>query len=102
MARKKTTRKLGAKRMWVRRWLQAGKIAQAEAKRFVRHLERTGELLKPSAKAASEAGGRTSPATASAPAGSLVTIQYDPSRFRIEFTTIRRGRRTKHKTRGAR
>jgi hypothetical protein len=98
MARKKTTRKLGTKRMWIRRWLQAGKIAQAEAKRFVQHLERTGELLRPTK--AAQTGTRTSAssAIAPAPAGSLVTIQYDPSRFRVEFTAIRGGRRAQHKT----
>jgi hypothetical protein len=32
------------------------------------------------------------------PTGPVVTIQYDPSKFRVEFTAIRRGRPPKVKT----
>jgi len=104
----KTKRKAGAKRMWIRRWRQAGRISAGEAKTFEKHLERTGMLLKPKTPAPSSAG-RVRKALAPAelygkalapvfPTGPVVTIQYDPSRFRIEFTAIRRGRRPKAKT----
>lgn len=104
-------RKVGAKRMWIRRWRQAGRISAREAKTFERHLERTGTLLKPKTSAPSTTGSlrKASLPTnfygkAAIPAvstGRVVTIQYDPSRFRIEFTAIRRGRRPKVKaTRG--
>lgn len=104
----KTKRKVGAKRMWIRRWRQAGRISASEAKTFERHLERTGALLKPKTPAPSSVGGvRKASATAELygkalapviPTGPVVTIQYDPSRFRVEFTAIRRGRRQKTKT----
>lgn len=100
-------RNVGAKRMWIRRWRQAGRISARERKTFERHLERTGALLKPETSAPSTMG---SLRKASVPAefygkaampafstGPVVTIQYDPSRFRVEFTTIRRGRRAKAK-----
>ena len=106
--RERTKRKVGAKRMWIRRWRQAGRISASEAKTFERHLERTGALLKPKTPASSTMGalrkasapaefyGKT--AVPAFPTGPVVTIQYDPSRFRIEFTAIRRGRRPKAKT----
>lgn len=103
-------RKVGAKRMWIRRWRRAGRISASEAKTFERHLERTGALLKPKmpapgtvgvlrkASAPAEFFGKTAmPALPAFPTGPVVTIQYDPSRFRIEFTAIRRGRRSKAK-----
>lgn len=103
----RTKRKVGAKRMWIRRWRQAGRISASEAKTFERHLERTGALLKPKTSAPRTTG---SPRKASIPTefygkaampafstGRVVTIQYDPSRFRIEFTAIRRGRGSKAK-----
>jgi hypothetical protein len=92
MARKSSTRKIGAKRMWIRRWLKAGRIAKAEAVRLTRHLDSTGELIKSSAKSAAPRRGRVPAVTGGAPAGSFVTIQFDPSRFRVQFTAIRRGR----------
>ena len=110
--REKTKRKVGAKRMWIRRWLQAGRISTTEAKTFEKHLERTGALLKPKVPAPSSANGARkisySPAasyskaaiTPVLPTGPVVTIQYDPSRFRIDFTAIRRGRRPKAKSAG--
>lgn len=106
----RTKRKVGAKRMWIRRWRQAGRISASEAKTFERHLERTGALLKPKTPAPSTMGAlrkgsapaefygkATMPAFSTFPTGPVVTIQYDPSRFRIEFTAIRRGRRPKAK-----
>ncbi|GEM_PF-6749075 len=106
--REKSKRKVGAKRMWIRRWLLAGRISASEAKAFEKHLQRTGTLLKPktpapssmgAARRASFPGGIAPFAKAQlapvAPPGSVVTIQYDPSRFRVEFTAIRRGRRPK-------
>lgn len=107
--REKTKRKVGAKRMWIRRWRQSGRITAIEAKAFEKHLVRTGALLKPKTPAPSSAGNArrlafSSPAAALypkaavAPMGPVVTIQYDPSRFRIEFTAIRRGRRPKAKS----
>ena len=106
----RTKRKAGAKRMWIRRWRQDGRISVSEAKTFERHLERTGTLLKPKTPAPSTMGvphkasapaefyGKTAtPAFPAFPTGPMVTIQYDPSRFRIEFTAIRRGRRPKAK-----
>jgi len=105
MVREKTKRKFGAKRMWIRRWRQAGRISASEAKTFERHLERTGALLKPKTPALSTMGAlRKASAPAefygkpAVPTGPMVTIQYDPLRFRIEFTAIRRGRRPKAKT----
>jgi hypothetical protein len=92
MARKNDLHKIGAKRMWIRRWLKVGKIVQSEAARFTKHLERTGELLKPSVKSGASKQAQVSPVTDGGQRGSLVTIQYDPSRFRVEFTAIRRGR----------
>jgi len=107
VVQERTKRKVGAKRMWIRRWRQAGRISASEAKTFERHLERTGALLKPKTSAPSTMG---SMRKASVPAqfygkaampavstGRVVTIQYDPARFRIEFTAIRRGRRPKTK-----
>jgi len=106
--REKAKRKVGAKRMWIRRWRQAGRISANEAKTFEKHLERTGTLLKPKTPAPSSTGAvRAASATAgffgkaiapTFPSGPVVTIQYDPSRFRVEFTAIRRGRRPKAKT----
>ncbi|HEV2264638.1 MAG TPA: hypothetical protein VGR79_08920 [Stellaceae bacterium] len=103
----RTKRKVGAKRMWIRRWRQAGRISASEAKTFERHLERTGALLKPKTPAPSTMGAlRKASAPAefygkaampAFPTGPVVTIQYDPSRFRIEFTAIRRGRRPRAK-----
>ena len=103
----RTKRKAGAKRMWIRRWRQAGRISASEAKTFERHLERTGALLKPKTPAPSSTGvlrKASAPAEfygkaamSAFPTGPVVTIQYDPSRFRIEFTAIRRGRRPKAK-----
>ncbi|MGH7015151.1 MAG: hypothetical protein ACREEL_13520 [Stellaceae bacterium] len=91
--------------MWIRRWRQVGRISATEEKTFEKHLERTGKLLKPATPAPSGAGSaRKTPAHAGLPGqapaptfptGPVVTIQYDPSRFRIEFTAIRRGRRPK-------
>ena len=92
MARKNGLRKIGAKRMWIRRWLKAGKISQSEAGRFTKHLEHTGELLNPNTNAGAARHGQVSPAIDGAQRGSLVTIQYDPSRYRVEFAAIRRGR----------
>lgn len=110
MVQERTKRKVGAKRMWIRRWRQAGRISASEAKTFERHLERTGALLKPKTPAPSTMGtlrkvsgpaefyGKSAmPAFPAFPTGPMVTIQYDPSRFRIEFTAIRRGRRPKAK-----
>jgi len=109
--RERTKRKVGAKWMWIRRWRQAGRISASEAKDFERHLERTGALLKPKTPAPSTVSARrnepvaaefygraATPAFPAFPSGPVVTIQYDPSRFRIEFTAIRRGRRPKAKT----
>lgn len=108
--REKTKRKVGAKRMWIRRWLQTGRISAAEARAFEKHLERTGALLKPKVPAPSSANSARQISYSHAalyskaavapvlPTGSVVTIQYDPSRFRIEFTAIRRGRRPKAKS----
>ena len=103
----RTKRKVGAKRMWIRRWRQAGRISASEAKTFERHLERTGALLKPKTPAPSTMGTLrkasgpaefySKSAMPAFPTGPMVTIQYDPSRFRIEFTAIRRGRRPKAK-----
>lgn len=85
-------RKLGAKRMWIRRWLQAGRVSKTEADRFTKHLDRTGILLKPPTAAPSQQRmARRSTASVLQP-GSVVTIQYDPTRFRAEFSAIRRGR----------
>jgi hypothetical protein len=92
MARKMTRRKLGAKRMWIRRWLQAGRISPTEAKQFTRKLEHTGQLLKPAKAAQPAMRGQSDLIAQLAPMGPVVTIQYDPSRFRVEFTAIRRGR----------
>jgi hypothetical protein len=104
----KAKRKFGAKRMWIRRWRQAGRISAREAKTFEKHLERTGALLKPKTPAPSSTGAARAAAGPAAlfgkplapafPTGPVVTIQYDPSRFRIEFTAIRRGRRPKVKS----
>lgn len=103
----RTKRKVGAKRMWIRRWRHAGRISASEAKTFERHLERTGTLLKPKTPAPSTSAmiHRASapvalygkPVMPVFPTGPVVTIQYDPSRFRIEFTAIRRGRRPRAK-----
>jgi hypothetical protein len=101
--REGTKRKVGAKRMWIRRWRQAGRISASEAKAFEKHLDQTGKLLKPKTPAPSTVGGRRTAAASVAlaggkspmlfaPTGPVVTIQYDPSKFRVEFTAIRRGR----------
>lgn len=94
MARPKNLRKLGAKRMWIRRWLKAGKITQVEARRFTTHLERTGQLHRPASgvKPSTNGSGTSAAIVRSAP-GSLVTIQYDPSRFRLSLTAIRGARK---------
>ncbi|MDE2228432.1 MAG: hypothetical protein KGL11_05250 [Alphaproteobacteria bacterium] len=107
--REKTKRKVGAKRMWIRRWRQAGRISATEAKAFEKHLERTGKLLKPATPAPSSTSNARKVSSSHTelhakaigpvlPTGPVVTIQYDPSRFRIEFTAIRRGRRPKAKS----
>jgi hypothetical protein len=95
MAGKKTLRKLGAKRMWIRRWLRAGRISRAEANRFTRTLEQTGKLPKPAKAARPVNSGRSDVGGQRIPAGPFVTIQYDPARFRVQFTAIRRGRKAK-------
>lgn len=105
--REGTKRKIGAKRMWIRRWRQTGRISVSEAKAFEKHLEQTGKLLKPKTPAPSTVGARKASAASLAligktPAlfaatGPVVTIQYDPSKFRVEFTAIRRGRPPKAK-----
>lgn len=95
MARKRDSRKVGAKRMWIRRWLKAGKISKAKAKRLTQHLEETGILLGPAKVARPTASTQSHPTAQVAPTGPLITVQYDPSQFRIEFTAIRRGRRPK-------
>jgi len=106
--REGTKRKFGAKRMWIRRWRQAGRISAAEAKAFEKHLDQTGKLLKPKTPAPSTVSTARKASSAHSdlyskamapvfPTGPVVTIQYDPSRFRIEFTAIRRGRRPKAK-----
>ena len=46
MALKKDGRHLGAKRMWICRWTHAKKISKAEAKRFLKHLEKTGKCTQ--------------------------------------------------------
>jgi hypothetical protein len=92
MARKKDVRHLGAKRMWIRRWTHAKKISKAEAKRFLKHLEKTGKLLRPTKIVPLAKRVHTSPAIAVAGPGELVTIQYDPSRFRVEIRAIRKPR----------
>lgn len=94
MAGKKIARKLGAKRMWIRRWLQAGRISAAQAKQFTKTLEQTGKLSKPT-EAPKPAAAIQSRAVAVGPSGAVVTIQYDPSRFRVQFAAIRRGRKAK-------
>ena len=106
--REKAKRKVGAKRMWIRRWRQTGRISASEAKAFEKHLERTGTLLKPKTPAPSSTGAMRAASAPTGffgkalapvfPNGPVVTIQYDPLRFRIEFTAIRRGRRPKAKT----
>lgn len=101
--REGTKRTIGAKRMWIRRWRQAGRISASDAKTFEKHLDQTGKLLKPKMPAPSAVGARS--ALTAAPAvfsgkvpvlvtsnGPVVTVQYDPSKFRLEFTAIRRGR----------
>ena len=106
----RTKRKVGAKRMWIRRWRQAGRISASEAKTFERHLERTGALLKPKTPTPSTVGaprkasdsaefyGKAAmPAFPTFPTGPMVTIQYDPSRFCIEFTAAV-GRRRKRRS----
>lgn len=93
MARPKNLRKLGAKRMWIRRWLKAGKITQVEARRFTAHLERTGQLHRPAGSAKPATNGPNSPKIVRSSPGSLVTIQYDPSRFRLALTAIRGARK---------
>lgn len=105
--REGTKRKLGAKRMWIRRWRQTGRISASEAKSFEKHLEQTGKLLKPKTPAPSTVGMRKAAAMPMAaagkapvlfaPTGPVVTVQYDPSKFRVEFTAIRRGRPPKGK-----
>ena len=101
MARPKNLRKLGAKRMWIRRWLKAGKITQVEARRFTTHLERTGQLHRPASSVKPSTNGSSTSATIvrSAP-GSLVTIQYDPSRFRLALTAIRGARKASRSNHG--
>jgi hypothetical protein len=110
MVQEGTKRKLGAKRMWIRRWRHAGRISAAEAKAFEKHLEQTGKLLKPKTPAPSTVGTARKASNGHGghqylkamapvlPTGPVVTIQYDPSRFRIEFTAIRRGRKPKAKS----
>jgi hypothetical protein len=101
--REGTKRKIGAKRMWIRRWRLTGRISASEAKSFEKHLEQTGKLLKPKTPAASTVGAHRAQSAASialasmapvlvTPNGPFVTVQYDPSKFRLEFTAIRRGR----------
>lgn len=103
-----TKRKIGAKRMWIRRWRQTGRISASDARTFEKHLEQTGKLLKPKTPAPSTFGARRASAAAPiafsggasalmAPNGPVVTVQYDPSKFRLEFTAIRRGRPPKAK-----
>ena len=105
--REATKRKLGAKHMWIRRWRQARRISASEAAAFKKHLEKTGKLLKPKTPAPSTIGNRKMAAgpiafagkapALMAPTGPVVTIQYDPSKFRVEFTAVRRGRPPKTK-----
>lgn len=78
-----------------RRWLEAGRISTAEAKQFTKALEHTGKLLKPAKAAKSVSAGRSNGGGQPLPTGPAVTIQYDPSQFRAQFTAIRRGRRAK-------
>ncbi|MGH7014987.1 MAG: hypothetical protein ACREEL_12685 [Stellaceae bacterium] len=93
--------------MWIRRWHQAGRISASEAKTFEKHLEQTGKLLKPKTPVSSTVSTRKASSvpvgltgkvpTLIVPTGPVVTIQYDPSKFHLEFTAIRRGRPPKVK-----
>jgi len=94
--------------MWIRRWRKAGRISATEAKTFEKHLEKTGTLLKPATPRTARTVRKISdshtqryskPVIAPVfPTGPVVTVQYDPSKFRIEFTAIRRERRAKVKS----
>ncbi|HEX4112611.1 MAG TPA: hypothetical protein VH020_08765 [Stellaceae bacterium] len=92
-----TPKQIGARRMWIRRWLKSGKINEAEAKRMTRELgtatqsRKTGRKIRAaSAHAAGENRRMPSPQPVFADASSIVTLQYDPTRFRVELHAIRR------------
>jgi hypothetical protein len=94
-----TAKQIGARRMWIRRWLKSGKINEAEARRMTRELGTGTQSRKPRRKAraatAQEAGmipRVPSPQPVFADASSIVTLQYDPTRFRVELHAIH-GRR---------
>jgi hypothetical protein len=94
-----TAKQIGARRMWIRRWLKSGKINEAEARRMSRELGTATQSRKTGRKAraanAQEAGQIPrvpSPQPVLAGASSMVTLQYDPTRFRVELHAIR-GRR---------
>jgi hypothetical protein len=86
---------VGARRMWVRRWLKSGKISKAEASRLTQELE-TMKVRRSKresmAATASDAGHvvreKTPKPLVVDPAG-LISVQFDPSRYRVEFHRIR-------------
>ncbi|MGH7075600.1 MAG: hypothetical protein ACREFD_15585 [Stellaceae bacterium] len=92
-----TNRAIGARRMWIRRWRESGKIDNAEARRMTRELDTTPVAAKSKGKrrvaGAPRAADETqngAPIPAKAEAGALVTLQYDPTKYRVEFHRLRR------------
>jgi len=85
-----TPHAVGARRMWIRRWLQAGKIDQAEAARLNRALKQA-RVTRSTRRETGQSHVRdfhNSPLGRNTDA--LVTLQYDPSRFSVEFHRKRR------------
>lgn len=92
MARTKSKRKFGAKRMWIQRWLKAGRISWIEARKFTKTLEKSGKLLKPTKAIKTVAAAQS---RAVALSERVVTVQYDPSEFRVQFEVIQRRHKPK-------
>lgn len=86
-----TPHAVGARRMWIRRWLKAGKIDQTEARRLSSKLEqvhirrtRVGRGRSVRRNGVGYHPGLTSPTVVSG-SPRMVTLQYDPSLFSVEF-----------------
>ncbi len=90
-----TSHVLGARRMWVRRWLKAGKINKGDANRLTHELE-TMKIRRSKRKniaanvsdASHVVREKVRQPRVADPAG-LITMQFDPSRFRVQFHRIR-------------
>ncbi|MGH7076407.1 MAG: hypothetical protein ACREFD_19730 [Stellaceae bacterium] len=94
-----TSRELGARRMWIRRRLDSGKINKDEARRMTRELDAMpvtsrskGRSRGASVRQPADITRERAPIVVPGEPSTLVTIQYDPTKYRVEFHRLRQRR----------